>query len=158
VARFRNQIVSRDLEGVTVILDAGHGGRDIGASRNGVWESDYVYDVLCRIRARLEKTTAAQVLTTIKDGQYAYRIFDSRRLPLNEMEEILTSPPLRLASSVPNQVGVNLRWYLANSYLRSLVAKGVDPEKVVFASLHADSLHPSLRGAMIYVPGEQYRK
>src|SRR5262249_52265130 len=75
-----------------------------------------------------------------------------------EMEEILTSPPLRLASSVPNQVGVNLRWYLANSYLRSLVAKGVDPEKVVFASLHADSLHPSLRGAMIYVPGEQYRK
>src|SRR5262249_53241456 len=53
VERFKNQAVSRDLEGVTVILDAGHGGRDIGAAHNGVWESDYVYDVLCRIKARL---------------------------------------------------------------------------------------------------------
>src|SRR5256885_11217725 len=29
-------------------------------------------------------------------------------------------------------------------------------EKVVFLSIHADSLHPSLRGAMIYIPGERY--
>jgi len=157
VERFRNQAISRDLEGVTVILDSGHGGRDIGASHNGVWESDYVYDVLCRIKARLEKNTAAQVLTTIRDTQYGYRIFETRGIPLNQSESILTTPPLRLASSAPNDVGVNLRWYLANSYFRSLRAKGVDPDKVVFASLHADSLHPSLRGTMIYVPGEQYR-
>ncbi len=158
VARFRNQAVSKGLEGVTVILDAGHGGRDIGASHNGIWESDYVYDVMCRIKARLEKETAAQVLTTVKDTQYGYRIFGSRRIPLNENEEILTTPPLRLSSSAPNGVGVNLRWYLSNSYYRSLTRKGVDPEKIVFASIHADSLHPSLRGTMIYVPGEQYRK
>ena len=158
VARFRNQAVSRGLEGVTVILDAGHGGKDIGAARNGVWESDYVYDVLCRIKARLEKETAAQVLTTLKDTRYGYRIFNSHRIPLNQEEEILTTPPLHLSSSVPNGVGVNLRWYLANSYYRSLTRKGVDPEKIVFASIHADSLHPSLRGAMIYVPGERYRK
>ena len=158
VERYKNQVISRDLEGVTVILDAGHGGRDIGASHNGVWESDYVYDVLCRIKARLEKYTAAQVLTTIKDTQYGFRIFDSRQLPLNQSETILTTPPLRLASAVPNDVGVNLRWYLANSYLRSLKGKGVDSDKVVFASIHADSLHPSLRGTMIYVPGEQYRE
>jgi len=158
VARFRNQAVSRGLEGVTVILDAGHGGRDIGAARNGVWESDYVYDVLCRIKARLEKETAAQVLTTLKDTRYGYRVFNSHRIPLNQDEEVLTTPPLHLSSSVPNSVGVNLRWYLANSYYRSLTRKGVDPEKIVFASIHADSLHPSLRGTMIYVPGERYRK
>jgi len=157
VARFRNQAVSRGLEGVTVVLDAGHGGRDIGAARNGVWESDYAYDVLCRIKGRLEKETAAQVLTTLKDSQYGYRVFNSRRIPLNQEEVILTTPPLRLSSSVPNGVGVNLRWYLANSYYRSLTRKGIDPEKIVFASIHADSLHPSLRGAMIYVPGERYR-
>ncbi len=157
VERFRNQAVSRHLEGVTVILDSGHGGRDIGAARNGVWESDYVYDVLCRVKARLEKTTAAQVLLTIKDAQYGYRIFEARKIPLNQNESILTTPPLKLASSAPNEVGVNLRWYLANSYFRSLARKGVDAEKVVFVSIHADSLHPSLRGSMIYVPGEGYR-
>ncbi len=157
VERFKNQAISRDLEGVTVILDSGHGGRDIGASRNGVWESDYVYDVLCRIKARLEKNTAAQVLTTIRDTQYGFRVFETHGIPLNQSESILTTPPLRLASSAPNDVGVNLRWYLSNSYLRSLRRKGVDPDKVVFASLHADSLHPSLRGTMIYVPGEKYR-
>lgn len=29
-------------------------------------------------------------------------------------------------------------------------------EKVVFISIHADSLHPSLRGSMVYIPGERY--
>ncbi|HEV8374978.1 MAG TPA: N-acetylmuramoyl-L-alanine amidase [Candidatus Polarisedimenticolia bacterium] len=157
VERFKNQAVSRDLEGVTVILDAGHGGRDIGASHNGVWESDYVYDVMCRIKDRLSKLTGAQVLTTIKDTQYGYRVFEARKLPLNQSEAILTTPPLRLSSAAPNDLGVNLRWYLSNSYLRSLKKKGVDSDKVVFASLHADSLHPSVGGTMIYVPGERYR-
>jgi N-acetylmuramoyl-L-alanine amidase len=158
VARFKNQAVSRGLEGVTVILDAGHGGRDIGAAHNGIWESDYVYDILCRVKARLDKETAAQTLTTLKDSQYGYRIFDSSKIPLNQSEVVLTTPPLQLSSSAPNGVGVNLRWYLSNSYYRSLTRKGVDPEKIVFVSIHADSLHPSLRGAMIYVPGEKYRK
>jgi N-acetylmuramoyl-L-alanine amidase len=55
-------------------------------------------------------------------------------------------------------VGVNLRWYLANSLLKRPAPDGtkVPPEKTVFLSLHADSLHPSVRGAMIYVPGERY--
>jgi N-acetylmuramoyl-L-alanine amidase len=158
VARFRNQAVSRHLEGVTVILDAGHGGRDIGAAHNGVWESDYVYDITSRIKAKLETETAAQVLTTIKDSQHGYRIFDARKLPLNQAEVVLTSPPFHLSSDAPNGIGVNLRWYLANSYHRSLTRKGVDPDKIVFASIHADSLHPSLRGTMVYVPGEQYRQ
>ena len=32
----------------------------------------------------------------------------------------------------------------------------VPPERTVFVSLHADSLHPSVRGTMVYVPGERY--
>jgi N-acetylmuramoyl-L-alanine amidase len=52
---------------------------------------------------------------------------------------------------------VNLRWYLVNSYYRSLTSAGADPERIVFASVHADSLHPSVRGAMVYVPGQEYR-
>jgi N-acetylmuramoyl-L-alanine amidase len=38
------------------------------------------------------------------------------------------------------------------------VSTGGDADKVVFLSVHADSLHPSLRGAMAYVPGALYRE
>jgi N-acetylmuramoyl-L-alanine amidase len=50
-----------------------------------------------------------------------------------------------------------LRWYLANSLYRKLVKGGTDPDKIVFLSLHADARHPSLRGAMVYVPGAAFR-
>jgi N-acetylmuramoyl-L-alanine amidase len=52
---------------------------------------------------------------------------------------------------------VNLRWYLANSIFRKASKKSA-PEKVVFLSIHADSLHPSIRGAMAYVPGARFTK
>ena len=31
-------------------------------------------------------------------------------------------------------------------------------DKTVFVSLHADSLHPSVRGLMVYIPGEKFLK
>jgi N-acetylmuramoyl-L-alanine amidase len=61
---------------------------------------------------------------------------------------VLTQPPYPIEDSV---TGVHLRWYLANSVLAHAMAQQGDPDKVVFVSLHADSLHPSLRGAMFYV-------
>ena len=155
IARYTNQTRSRNLEGVTVILDAGHGGRDRGASHNGVSEHEYVYDILCRIKARLEGDTAARVLTTIRDRREGYRVRDQVRLPRNQAEILLTDPPFPLTQPY---VSVNLRWYLTNAYFRRLVADGSDPLKIVFTSLHADARHPGLGGAMIYVPGEEYRR
>jgi len=62
----------------------------------------------------------------------------------------LTTPPYPILDA---KVGVNLRWYLANSQYHKFTDGGEgDAKKVVFVSLHADSLHPSLRGAMVYVP------
>jgi len=155
VARYTNRARSQNLQGVAVILDAGHGGRDQGAAHNGIWEHDYVYDILCRIKERLEKDTGARVLPTIKDRQEGYAIKDSARLTRSQAEVLLTDPPFPLRQAVPS---VNLRWYLSNSYYRRLLAEGTDPLKVVFTSLHADARHPSLGGAMIYVPGEEYRR
>ncbi|MFQ5876493.1 MAG: N-acetylmuramoyl-L-alanine amidase [Acidobacteriota bacterium] len=155
VARYTNRARSRNLKGVAVILDAGHGGRDIGTSHNGIWEHDYVYDVMARIKARLERETGAKVLTTIKDRKEGYRIYERRRLPRSGAEVLLTTPPYRLRHRTAS---VNLRWYLANSYYRRLVAEGFDPLKIVFTSLHADARHPSVGGAMVYVPGEEYRR
>ena len=147
--RFTNSVRARDLQGVTVVLDAGHGGQDVGAAMDGVWESLYVYDIMLRVRQILLEETAATVLTTTRDGS-SYKISDRDVLPASRGHSVLTSPPYRIAQG---RVGTNLRYYLANSMLQKAVVRDGDADKVVFLSIHADSLHPSIRGAMVYVPG-----
>ncbi|MBK9065118.1 MAG: N-acetylmuramoyl-L-alanine amidase [Acidobacteria bacterium] len=154
-AQFSRPGVARGLAGVRVILDAGHGGRDTGTLHGGVWESTYVYDVACRLRKLLAERTRADVVMTTKDGSIGWTVPNQDRLRPRREQVLLTQPPYGLADPA---VGVNLRWYLANSLLKRPAADGtkVAPEKTVFLSIHADSLHPSVRGAMIYVPGERY--
>ena len=148
-SRFSNPVRSQGLSGITVVLDAGHGGADVGASIGRVWESLYVYDIMVRIKGLLETQTAARVLPTVRDGS-AYAVGEADVLPLSRGHQVLTNPPYPIVDA---KVGVNLRWYFANSQHKKAVARGEgDSKKVVFISLHADSLHPSLRGAMIYVP------
>jgi N-acetylmuramoyl-L-alanine amidase len=122
----------------------------VGTSINGVWESLYVYDIMVRVKTLLETRTAARVVPTIRDGD-RFRIPDLDVLPYSRGHQVLTDPPYPIADS---RVGVHLRWYLANSVLRQVAQRG-DPNKVVFVSIHADSLHPSLRGAMAYIPSAQ---
>ena len=152
-AKFSNQVRARGLEGITVILDAGHGGQDSGASMGGVWESLYVYDIALRTKRLLETHTAARVHLTTRDGR-EFRIQDSDVLPFSRGHAVLTTPPYPIEDA---KVGVNLRWYLANSVYRRTVQDDGDPHKVVFLSIHADSLHPSLRGAMAYLPAANMR-
>lgn len=147
---------ARDLQGVTIILDAGHGGDDVGAQRNGVHEDDYVFDIVCRIKELAERTTAAKVMVTIKDSSSGFRP-QAGPFKIDHDEVIMTTPAYSPRQPHVGTVGVNLRWYLVNSFYRSLIAGGADPERVVFASMHADSLHSSVRGAMVYVPGQEYR-
>ena len=152
-SQFSNPVLASRLQDVTVVLDAGHGGRDVGASVNGTWESVYVYDIVARIKERLESTTAARVHTTTADGPRV-TVAPRDQLPYSKGHRVLTEPPYPIEDS---RVGVNLRWYLANSILRRVAREGGSPDNVIFLSLHADSLHPALRGAMVYIPGAQYR-
>jgi N-acetylmuramoyl-L-alanine amidase len=144
--RFKNEVQARGLENVTVILDSGHGGADVGASSGGVWESLYVYDVTLRIKRLLETETRARVHTTVRDGA-AYVIVDRDVLPFSRGHQVLTRPPYAIADAT---IGVHLRWYLANSLLRRVT--GPADQRVVFLSIHADSLHASIRGATAYIP------
>lgn len=152
-SRFTNRVRTADLSGVTVILDAGHGGGDPGASFAGVWESLYVYDVKLRVKRLLEAHTAAQVVVTIRDGN-DFSIVDRDVLPFSRSHMVLTQPPYPIQDTT---VGVHLRWYLANSVFARATQGQADPQKVIFLSLHADSLHPSLRGAMAYIPAASLR-
>lgn len=136
------------LSGVTVVLDAGHGGRDSGATWGGVWESIYVYDIMVRVKDLLERTTAATVVPTVRDGD-RHTIPDRDVLAFSRGHRVLTNPHYPIEDA---QVGTNLRWYLANSAHRRAKRSGSPDDRIVFLSIHADSLHPSIRGGMAYVP------
>ena len=145
------------LEGVLIVIDPGHGGRDLGTMNNGIWEHDYVYDVSCRLREKLERSTAATVVMTLEDRETGCVPSKTDKLVANKQGTVLTSPPFMAKKEGEAKYGVNLRWYLANSVYRKAVAGGHDPDRILFISLHADSRHPSLSGAMVYVPGAAYR-
>jgi len=152
-AQFVNRIKAANLAGVTFVLDAGHGGRDTGALVAGMEEAGAVYDLACRVDALLAQHTKARVLLTVRgkrpcgkaDGDSAGGDWRTAR--------VLTTPPYGLEDAA---TGVHLRWYLANSILRSAIAAGGSAQRTVFLSLHADSLHPAVRGAMVYIPGEKF--
>lgn len=144
-----NELLALDLDGVTVVLDAGHGGRDTGAPVGGIWESNYVYDIMLRTKKVLESRTAATVVPTTREGS-TFRIDDRDVLPKSRGHTVLTSPPYRIEDAA---VATNFRWYLANWIYQQRRKAGADTGQVIFISIHADSLHPSLRGAMVYIPG-----
>lgn len=143
------------LSGIHVVLDAGHGGKDTGAVQSGLWESTYVYDIMCRVKKILEETTEAKVYPTILDKRRKFSILENDRLPQHKHQVLMTTPPYELESQ---KVGVNLRWCIANDIFNRLVNEGVEKNKILFLSLHADALHPSLRGATVYIPGANYYK
>lgn len=149
-AKVAKRTRAQGLGGVHVILDAGHGGSDPGTEHDDVWESTYVYDVACRLKRILEKESAAKVSMTTKSKENGFTIVNKNVLPVATDHFVQTTPKYLLDDAI---VGVNLRWYLANSIFHRALKNGIEREKVVFLSIHADSLHPSLRGAMAYIPG-----
>jgi len=140
------------LSGVRIVLDAGHGGRDKGAMANGLWESDFVYDIAMRTKRILEQDTEAAVSSTIVYPRLGFRTREDIRRP-SDVAQILTTPPFAIDGESPTAVSVHLRWVLANDQFAAFVKKKGDPRKTLFLSFHADSLHPTARGTMVYVPG-----
>jgi N-acetylmuramoyl-L-alanine amidase len=151
-SQFVNRLRAHDLKGVTVVLDAGHGGRDTGALVSGVAESRYVYDIASRVSELLTRNTRARVVMTVVDPGVKGIPAKDRLLP-SPTARVMTNPPYPIDDSV---AGVHLRWYLCNSLYKSFLSKGGEPSQFLFLSIHADSLHPSVRGAMVYIPGEKF--
>jgi N-acetylmuramoyl-L-alanine amidase len=153
-AQFVHRVHADDLAGVTLVLDAGHGGRDTGALADGLEEARYVHDLACRVQRLVETHTRAKVFLTVASEKpcpvpRGDEVFETRTV------RVLTTPPYKLEDVV---AGVHLRWYLANAILRRSEKSGSQDDRTVFVSLHADSLHPAVRGAMVYIPGEKYLK
>jgi N-acetylmuramoyl-L-alanine amidase len=151
-ARFVNRVRADDLAGVSLVLDAGHGGRDTGALVAGLEEARYVHDLACRVERLVETHTRGKVFRTV-GGEKPCALPRGDEVGESRNARVLTTPPYALEDAV---AGVHLRWYLANAILRRTEKSGGSPDRTVFVSLHADSLHPAVRGAMIYIPGEKY--
>jgi N-acetylmuramoyl-L-alanine amidase len=152
-SQFANRVRAANLSGVTFVLDAGHGGRDTGANVEGVEEAREVYELACRVEALLTRHTKARVVRTVR-GDGPCSIAATGVSPADwRTARVLTTPPYDLEDAV---AGVNFRWYLANAVLRRVEKDGGSEERTVFLSLHADSLHPAVRGLMVYVPGEKF--
>ena len=151
-SQFSNKVKSVDLSGVTLVLDAGHGGRDTGAIVDGIEEAAYVYDIACRVERLMKARTRARVVPTVgRDSPCAKGV--SGAVVSSRSARVLTTPPYPIEDAA---TGVNFRWYLANAVLRQAGRDGAQENRMVFLSLHADSLHPAVRGTMIYVPGEKF--
>ena len=151
-AQFVNRVRATDLSGVTFVLDAGHGGRDTGAIVGGIEEAREMYELACRVETLLARHTRASVIRTVK-GE---RPCSDRRIDSAvdwRSARVMTTPPYDLEDAV---AGVNFRWYLANAVLRRVEKGGGSGDRTVFVSLHADSLHPAVRGLMVYIPGEKF--
>jgi N-acetylmuramoyl-L-alanine amidase len=151
-SQFSNTVRSAGLAGVTIVLDAGHGGRDTGAIVDGLEEAAYVYDIACRVERLVKSRTRARLVPTVArdrpcSGGATDAVADSRTA------RVLTTPPYPIEDAA---IGVNFRWYLANAVLKGSRKNGSGEDRTVFLSLHADSLHPAVRGAMVYVPGEKF--
>ena len=154
----REQVRTKDLEGVVVVIDPGHGGRDQGGANRkfGLYEDEVNYDVACRVKRILETQTQAKVYMTLLDTSQKYQPTDRSRFAHDTDEKVLTTPPYENQDA---KISANLRWYLANSYLRDELENGADPREIVFTSFHTDALYnPTLRGAMVYIPGARYRR
>ncbi len=147
-------VKAADLSGVHVVIDSGHGGSDTGAVVDGLWEATYAYDIACRIRANLERHTRATVWFTNQDTRRGVEVVAADLLHQHRDQVLLTTPRYPLEDSV---LGVHLRWYLTNDIILRRLGPKVPRSKTVFLSIHADSLHPSVRGAMAYVPSRYLR-
>jgi N-acetylmuramoyl-L-alanine amidase len=147
--------VRRGLTGVHVVLDAGHGGSDPGALSANVWADDYAYDIKCRLMALLADRTHAKVHPLVSDASTGHAPLS--RLARDDDERLLTNPPLELGRGVSTRTAVHARWLVSNDIRRRLLQDGVEDDQLVFLSIHADSLHPSARGAMAYYPASKFR-
>jgi len=133
------------------VLDPGHGGVDVGAMANGVWESDYVYDLTMRVKRILEQDTEATVSVTLRNPTLGDAIRD--RIPAPTRDAVLlTTPTVPNDGETSGAVSAHLRWVLANAWFTEFARRG-DARRTLFLSFHADSLHPSAQGTMVYVPG-----
>ena len=143
----------RKREVLHVILDAGHGGDDPGAMVEGWREDRIAFDLMQRVHRGLERK-GVNVYPVVSAHKSRSKMSKNKKHLYGNHKYVQVTPPYYLADS---RVGVNLRIYLIDAIYSRLKNKGIAIDDIILLSIHLDYLHPSARGAMIYVPGAKER-
>jgi N-acetylmuramoyl-L-alanine amidase len=150
-AQFANTVRSADLSGVTLVLDAGHGGRDTGAMVDGLEEAAHVYDIACRVERIAIVAHAGEGRADRRPRRAVSRGVVGRRRGFARRP----GADVAAVSDRGRGGGGELPLVPGQRRLRQ-GSRGRPGGEMVFVSLHADSLHPAVRGTMVYVPGEKF--
>lgn len=144
------------LKNIVVILDPGHGGKDKGALREfkKVFEDELNYDIAVRTMKYLQERTSAKVYMTLRDNSEGFEPYNGKTFLDDEDEIIPVNPPY---NPQEKDASAHLRWILANSIMRNNEATGITRNKMIFISIHFDSLPDSYSGARVFVPSSSYR-
>jgi N-acetylmuramoyl-L-alanine amidase len=132
------------LYGLVVVIDPGHGGTDPGShgtfNGNPVYEDEYCYDVALRLQRMLKKKEAL-VFLTVKDKKQKKPIASHPAdiIKPDKNEVFALDGSLAKAGS-----GLNKRVAYANK-----IKKKYPRHKVVFISIHFDSLPATIEGGRI---------
>ncbi|MEH7437951.1 cell wall-binding repeat-containing protein [Neobacillus drentensis] len=100
--------IAGSLAGIKIVVDAGHGGTDPGASGNGLTEKEIVLDVAKRVQLKLEAAGATIVMTRDSD---VYPTLDDRvNLANTQKADAFISIHVNSAFS-PEALGTETYWH-----------------------------------------------
>ncbi|MBT4286428.1 MAG: LysM peptidoglycan-binding domain-containing protein [Deltaproteobacteria bacterium] len=141
-----------------VILDAGHGGLDPGATKKigkkkYIFEDETVYDISLRVKDLLKQK---------RINTYPILLDPNQEKPIarlavkkDEDELILVHPRYNIRSA---KAGINMRVYLINHLYQQLInQKKIPKSNIILISIHGDALHSALSGATVYYPDYRLR-
>lgn len=138
---------SKDLEGWTIVLDPGHGGKDPGAiatvttgdKKLHIVEDEYAYDTTLRLYELLKRHGAKVHMTILSPDHITRNPASNKTTFINEKNEVYNNKKLNAYNNITvwpvgGQWGLNQRVEIANSfYNRS------NRDKTIFISIHADN-------------------
>ncbi|MCX8064542.1 MAG: N-acetylmuramoyl-L-alanine amidase [Candidatus Hydrogenedentes bacterium] len=145
-----------NLENIVVIIDPGHGGKDHGAPKyfEKIFEDELNYDIAVRLMKYLQENTSAKVYITLRDNSQGFESYSCKAFIHDTDEFILVTPE---HNPKDRNSSAHLRWILANSIMRKHEKRGIPREKMIFVSIHFDSLPKNYRGTRIFIPSASYR-
>lgn len=135
------------LKNTLVIIDAGHGGKDPGASTtyngNIIWEDEYAYDIGLKLKNQIEACGGKALMTVIDINQPAFHT-NQEILPLTYGEIFAFDSSLVTADST----GLQKRCQFGNLQLKKF-----PKTTIVWISIHLDiAADSATQGVMIIAP------
>lgn len=135
-------VLSLDLLGKTIFLDAGHGGKDCGAIKNNIYEKDINLILVKKIEKKLVKKGAIVYLTREGDYDLANKnVKHRKRSDLSNRAKLINNSDCDIYLSIHLNSTLNSNWrgiqvyYDDNNENNLILAKTLNKEFETFSRL-----------------------